>query len=120
VPPGMEAHAAAVLAERQRQFAEQYADIALPAGDQAALRSMLARPGGISTRAAASAMPGNWSHTYVHRQLMRWRGEGSAVLLGTGSGRRWHAAAAGASPVSWPPLRALPDPAEPRAEGDLP
>jgi hypothetical protein len=120
IPPGMEGHAAAVLAERQRQFAEQYADIALPEDDQAALRSMLARPGGISTRAAASAMPGNWSHTYVHRQLMRWRGEGTAVLLGTGSGRRWHAAAAGASPVSWPPLRALPDPAEPRAEGDLP
>ena len=120
VPPGMEDHAAAVLAERQRQFAEQYADVALPAGDQAALRTMLARPGGISTRAAASALPGNWSHTYAHRQLMRWRAEGTAELRGKGSGRRWHASAPGASPVSWPPLRALPDPAEDRAEGDLP
>jgi hypothetical protein len=118
IPPGMEAHAAAQLAERQRQFREQYADIALPEADQAALRTMIGRPGGISTRAAASSLP--WSHTHVHRQLMRWRSEGTAEVLGEGSARRWHAATAGAAPVSWPPLRALPDPAEDRAEGDLP
>ena len=118
IPPGMEAHAAAQLAERQRQFGEQYTDIALPEADQAALRTMIGRPGGISTRAAASSLP--WSHTHVHRQLMRWRLEGTAEVRGKGSARRWYAAAPGAAPVSWPPLRALPDPPEPRAEGDLP
>jgi hypothetical protein len=118
IPPGMEAHAAGQLAERQRQFREQYTDIALPEADQAALRAMLARPGGITTRAAAAAVP--WSHTRVHQQFVRWRQEGTAELRGKGSGRRWHASAPGAVPVSWPPLRALPDPAEPRAEGDLP
>lgn len=121
IPPGMEGHAASVLAERQRQFREQYTDVApLPEADQAALRTMLARPGGISTRAAAAALPGNWSHTYVHRQLMRWRCDGTAEVRGKGSGRRWHAAAEGTGPVTWPPLRALPDPPEARAEDGQP
>ena len=100
------------------QYGEQYTDIALPEADQAAMRTMIGRPGGISTRAAASSLP--WSHTHVHRQLMRWRLEGTAEVRGKGSARRWYAAAPGAAPVSWPPLRALPDPPEPRAEGDLP
>jgi len=103
IPPGMEAHAAASLAERRRQFEAAYTDIALPEADQATLRAMLARPGGISTRAAAAALP--WSHTRVHQQLTRWKHEGQAELRGRGSARRWHLAGPGGG--AQPPLRAV-------------
>jgi hypothetical protein len=108
VPPGMEDHAAAVLAERRRQFMEQYTDVSLPEADQAALRAMLARPGGITTRTAAAVLP--WSHRQIHRQLTRWRQEGTARLDGKGSGSRWHAAPPGTPPGPW--LHAVPDPGE--------
>jgi hypothetical protein len=107
VPPGMEDHAAAVLAERQRQFMAAYTDVALPEADQAALRAMLAGPGGITTRAAAASLP--WSHTRVHQQLVRWRQEGTAEKRGNGSAQRWHAAAPGTPAAPYPPLRAVPD-----------
>jgi len=118
IPPGMEDHAAAQLAERQRQFMAAYTDVALPEADQAALRAMLASPQGITTRSAAASLP--WSHTRVHQQLVRWRQEGTAELLGKGSRRRWYAAAPGPHPVTpWAPLRALPDPPA-AAGGDTP
>jgi len=108
VPPGMEAHAAAVQAERRRQFMEQYTDVSLPEADQAALRAMLTRPGGVTTRTAAAVLP--WSHRQIHRQLTRWRQEGTARLEGKGSGSRWHAAPPGTPPGPW--LHAVPDPGE--------
>ncbi len=109
VPPGLEAHAAAALAERQRQFLAAYTGdgAELPEADKAALRAMLARPDGVTTRTAAAALPGNWSHTHVHRQLMRWRLDGTAQMHGRGSRRRWHAAAPGGPPGAY--LRAVPD-----------
>ncbi len=104
VPPGTEAHAAAVLAERQRQFMAAYTDVALPEPDQAALRAMLARPGGITTRTAAQALP--HGRTKIHQQLVRWRQEGTAVLRGRGAGASWHAAEPDAT---YPPLRVVSD-----------
>ncbi len=104
VPPGMQAHAAAVLAERQRQFIDAYADVALPEPDQAALRAMLARPGGVTTRTAAQALP--HGRTKIHQQLVRWRREGTAVLRGRGAGASWHAAEPDAT---YPPLRVVGD-----------
>jgi len=109
VPPGLEAHAAAALAERQRQFLAAYTGdgAELPEADKVALRAMLAGPDGVTTRTAAAALPGNWSHTHVHRQLMRWRLDGTAQMHGRGSRRRWHAAAPGGPPGAY--LRAVPD-----------
>ena len=57
IPPGREAEAAGVLAERRRQFRAEYTDFVLPEADQARLRAMLTRPGGISTRDAAGELP---------------------------------------------------------------
>jgi hypothetical protein len=102
VPPGMEEHAAAVLAERQRQFMTAYTDVALPEPDQAALRAMLARPGGATTRTAAQALP--HGRTKIHQQLVRWRQEGTAVLRGRGAGASWHSAE---PDRAYPPLRVI-------------
>ena len=110
-----------VVAERRRQFDAAYTDVNLPEADQAAILAMLAAPGGVSTRAAAAALP--WSHTTVHQQLQRWRLEGVAEMRGTGSARRWHLtgrAAGGQHPAVYPPLRAVPDAPAGQASGDAP
>ena len=92
---------------------DAYTDVALPGPDQQALLAMLAAPGGVSTRAAAAALP--WSHTRVHQQLQRWQRDGVAELRGKGSGRRWHRAG-GQAPggAGYRPLRAVPDAAKRR------
>jgi hypothetical protein len=126
IPPGREAEAADMLAERRREFMAGYTDFELPEADQAKLRAMLTRAGGISTRDAAGELP--WSHTYVHRQLTRWCAEGTAQMTGTGAGRRYHAApgpppGTAATPGPAPYLWAVPDPGEPgpaAAEGSIP
>ena len=111
IPPEMAAHAAEQLAERRRQFLDAYTSVELPEADQQALRAMLARPGGVSTRAAAAALP--WSHTRVHQQLQRWQRDGIAEMRGKGSGRRWHRTGGHdgteAPGTGYPPLRAVPD-----------
>lgn len=110
IPPEMEEHAAQMLAERRRQFMDAYTAAELPEADQRALLAMLARPDGVSTRAAAGALP--WSHTRVHQQLQRWQRDGLAELHGKGSGRRWHATGQPPGPgtpgPAYPPLRAVP------------
>ena len=126
IPPGREAEAADMLAERRQQFMTEYTDFALPEADQAKLRAMLTRPGGISTRDAAGELP--WSHTWVHRQLTRWCGEGTAQMTGTGAGRRYHAVpgpppGTAATPGPAPYLWAVPDPGDDgpaAAEGSIP
>ena len=111
IPAEMAGHAAEQQAERRRQFLDAYTDVQLPEPDQVALRFMLARPEGISTRAAAAALP--WSHTRVHQQLQRWRRDGTAEIRGKGSGRRWHlpdqVTGQGPGLGQYPPLRAVPD-----------
>jgi hypothetical protein len=126
VPPGREAEAAGVLAERQREFMAGYTDFELPEADQVKLRALLTRGGGISTRDAAGELP--WSHIYVHRQLTRWCAEGTARMTGTAARRRYHAvpgpppgtaAILGAAPYLWP----VPDPGDDgpaAAEGSIP
>ena len=84
----MATHAAEQLTERRRQFLDTYTSVELPEADQARLLAMLGRPDGVSTRAAAAALP--WSHTRVHQQLQRWQRDGIAEMRGKGSGRRWH------------------------------
>jgi hypothetical protein len=126
IPPGREAEAADMLAERRRQHRAEYINFALPAADQAKLRHMLTRPGGISTRDAAGELP--WSHTYVHRQLTRWCDEGTAQMTGTGAGRRYHTVpgplpGTAATPATGPYLWAVPDPGDAgpaAAEGSTP
>jgi len=103
IPPGMEAHAAAVLAERQRQFLAAYTDVALPEADQMKLRAMLARPGGVSAREAAQQGL-SCGRTKVNQQLKRWEQERTVEMTGKGSKRTWHAA----TPDGYPPLRAVP------------
>ncbi len=126
IPPGREAEAADMLAERRQQFMTEYTDFALPEADQAKLRAMLTRPDGISTRDAAGELP--WSHTWVHRQLTRWCGEGTAQMTGTGAGRRYHAVpgpppGTAATPHLAPYLWPVPDPGDSgpaAAEGSIP
>ena len=84
----MEAHAAQLLAERRRQFLDEYTDVALPERDQAILLALLGAPGGTSTRWAAEAI--GCSHMTVSRQFNRWRHDGAAEVRGRGSGRRWY------------------------------
>jgi hypothetical protein len=115
IPPEMAGHAAEQLAERRRQFMDAYTDMTLPEPDQQALLAMLAAPGGVSTRAAAAALP--WSHTRVHQQLQRWQRDGIAELRGKGSGRRWHRTGDEApGSAGYPPLRAVPDAPESDAQ----
>ena len=107
IPEEMAVHAAEQHAERRRQFMDAYTAVQLPEADQQALRGMLARPDGVSTRAAAAALP--WSHTRVHQQLQRWQRDGAAEMRGKGSGRRWHLAgqATGQAPPGYPPLHVV-------------
>lgn len=126
IPPGREAAAADMLAERRQQFMTEYTDFALPEADQAKLRAMLTLADGISTRDAAGELP--WSYTYVHRQLTRWCGEGTAQMTGTGARRRYHAvpgppSGTAATPGPAPYLWAVPDPGDDgpaAAEGSIP
>ena len=118
IPPEMAAHAAEQLAERRRQFLDAYTSVELPEPDRRVLLAMLARPDGVSTRAAAAALP--WSHTRVHQQLQRWQRDGIAEMRGKGSGRRWHHTGGQdgteAPGTGYPPLRAVPDAPESNAQ----
>ncbi|MBO0820686.1 MAG: hypothetical protein J2P26_07535, partial [Nocardiopsaceae bacterium] len=120
IPPGMESHAAQLLAERRRQFFGAYTDVMLPEQEQAALRQLLAAPGGTSTRQAAEVI--GRSHMHVSRQFHRWRHEGTTEVRGRGSGRRWHLTpspgAADPGAGGYPPLRAVPQRPEDTAAGD--
>ena len=118
IPPEMAQHAADQHDERRRQFLDAYTAVELPEADQQTLRAMLARPDGVSTRAAAAALP--WSHTRVHQQLQRWQRDGIAEMRGKGSGRRWHRTGGQdgieAPSTGYPPLRAVPDAPESNAQ----
>jgi hypothetical protein len=114
IPPGMEALAADVLAERRRHHLAAYADESadLPHPQAEALRAMLAAPAGVSIRVAADAL--GIGRDRVHRQLMRWRAQGTAVVPdgARGSNRRWHAISPGEAGVAYPPLQAVEDAGE--------
>jgi hypothetical protein len=84
---GPEAVAAAIAA-RRAQFDAQYAEDIPGGGLAEALASMLAAPGGTSTRQAAEAL--GCSHMTVSRQLHKWRAEGTAEVRGRAAARRWH------------------------------
>jgi Homeodomain-like domain len=94
---------AASIAARRAQFDAQYAED-MPGNLGAALREMLAAPGGISTRKAAEAL--GCSHMTVSRQLHKWKAEGLAEVRGRASGRRWHLTGPGAA------RQAMPDPGD--------
>ena len=93
---------AAVLAADRRRFMADYAN--LPAADQAALRELLARPEGVSSREAERVLP--WGRTKITQQLARWREEGTAELRGSRATARWHAAGPGAE-APYPSLRVI-------------
>ena len=107
----MAAHAAEQLAERRRQFLDAYTDVELPEADQQTLRAMLGRPDGISTRAAAAALP--WSHTRVHQQLQRLaarrhrRDARHAAPAAAGTAPAARSAPGQARRTGYPPLRAV-------------
>ena len=86
-------------------------------GDAAAvgmLRALLARPGGVSTREAAVVLP--WQKTKIHELLADLVRAELAEVRGEGRGARFYATGAAvppaAAPGPYPPLRAVPDPAE--------
>jgi hypothetical protein len=111
LPPGAERMVAEHTEHQHRQFLAAYTDASadLPATDQATLRTMLATPGGVSIREAERCLP--YGRDKVHRQLTRWRAQGSAEVRGRGSTRRWHAAPPGVVP-GVPYLHAVPGDAE--------
>ncbi len=116
VPSGMEARAAAVLVQRRAEHLAAYTDESaeLPADLGGPLRAMLAAPGGVSIRAAAEQL--GIGRDRVHRQLMRWRAQGTAVVRGEGGrARRWHAHRPGDTLAAYPPLQAVEDAGEGRS-----
>jgi hypothetical protein len=71
-----------VVAERRRQFLEQYADVDIPADDLTAITEMLAAPGGTSTAAVAVRL--GKGRTTAHRYLTRLAVAGHAETFGSG------------------------------------
>ena len=79
------------------------------------LRALLARPGGVSTREAAAVLP--WQKTKIHELLADLVRAELAEVRGEGRGARFYATGAAVpppppAPGPYPPLRAVPDPAE--------
>ena len=91
IPPHMREHAAAMLAERRRQFLAQYADIDIPPDELATITEMLAA-GAVSSAAVAKAL--GKSRATAHRYLTRIALAGHAEVRGKGRGAGFHAAAA--------------------------
>jgi hypothetical protein len=89
VPPEMRERAAAVLAERRRQFLEQYTDVDIPADELAAILAMLDAPGGTSTAAVAERI--GKGRTTAHRYLTRLALAGHAETHGRGRGAGFRA-----------------------------
>jgi hypothetical protein len=93
IPPEMLEHAAAMLAERRRQFLAQYADIDIPPAELAAITEMLAAAsGGVSSANVAQAL--GKSRATAHRYLTRLALAGHAEVRGKGRGAGFHAASA--------------------------
>ena len=92
IPPHMREHAAAMLAERRRQFLAQYADIDIPPDELATITEMLAA-GVVSSAAVAEAL--GKSRATAHRYLTRIALAGHAEVRGKGRGAGFHAAAGG-------------------------
>ena len=94
IPPEMAGHAADQLAERRRQFFDQLTDVTIPDEAGSVLISLMARPGGVSTREAAAKIAAGTSSTVSYQTVFRWccrlRADGHAEVRGTGSTRRWH------------------------------
>ena len=91
IPPETAGHAAAMLAERRRQFLAQYADIDIPPDELATITEMLAA-GAVSSAAVAEAL--GKSRATAHRYLTRIALAGHAEVRGKGRGAGFHAAAA--------------------------
>lgn len=88
----MRGHAAAMLAERRRQFLAQYADIDIPPAELAAITELLAVPGGTSSAVVAERL--GKSRATAHRYLTRLALAGHAEVRGKGRGAGFHAAPA--------------------------
>jgi hypothetical protein len=91
IPPEMREHAAAMHAERRRQFMAEYTDIDIPATELAMITDMLAA-GAVSSAAVAEAL--GKSRATAHRYLTRLAAAGHAEVRGRGRGAGFHAAAA--------------------------
>jgi hypothetical protein len=81
----------------------------------ATLRELVARPGGVSVREAADALP--FQHTKAHELLTALVAEGYAQPPGKGPAARYHAARPPVGEDPYPPLRAVPDPPPDDADG---
>ena len=98
IPPEMREHAAAMLAERRRQFFEALTDVTIPDAAGSVLLSLIAAPAGTSTREAAQVIAARTGKPVSYQTVFRWcqrlRLDGVAEVRGTGSTRRWHLTAA--------------------------
>jgi hypothetical protein len=99
IPPGMEAHAARLLAERQQQaLASNYGEVTIPGQVASALLSLLAAPDGTTSSQAAQVI--GKSKPAAHRYLSALRASGVARLEGSGRAARFRLAGqAGQRPV---------------------
>ena len=87
-------------------------------GDQGALatlRALVARPGGVSVREAAAALP--YQKTKAHELLAALVADGFAKPPGKGPAARYYAARPAHGEDPYPPLRAVPDPQPDAADG---
>jgi hypothetical protein len=92
IPPEMREHAAAMIAERRRQFLAQYAGIDIPPAELAMITQMLTAPGGTSTAAVAERL--GKGRTTAHRYLTRLAQSGHAETYGRGRGGGFRATTA--------------------------
>jgi predicted ArsR family transcriptional regulator len=107
----MHAHAATMLAERQRQaLASNYGDVDIPAARTVLMR-LLADPSGTNATDVAAVI-GKTKST-AHRYLSALHATGVARLNGTGRGARFRLTSSSRPPgPARPPLALVPPPDE--------
>jgi hypothetical protein len=82
-----------IIAERQRQFAEQAKAAGVPAAARKTILEMAGRPDGVKNREIVEAL--KCGNSTAHRYLVALAAEGAVEMRGRGRGARWHTTAEG-------------------------
>ena len=110
IPEEMAGHAAAMLAERRRQFFAAHEGVQIPAEDLPVILAALAFPGGTTSSAVGEAI--GKGRSTAHRYLTRLALTGQAEVRGKGRGARFYGTGTAAGGGDQPPAD--------RAAGDAP